>query len=143
MNPSRFSRIRQRFSRRHGPHATAAYPQLRDQPEKYVYTLVCGVKVTDFELDDEVEPFKPSILPLYPPLQSSSNKKTMDRSTGCGAIVHFHAAPLLRSAMWTARSAAPSSVITLEASYFDTREAAKFCRNSCGCVKEGVGCALW
>jgi len=140
---SRFSRVRPRSSRRHGPHDTIAYTQPQDKAEEYVYTLVCGAKVTNFDLDDEVEPFKPSILPLYPPLASSSTKKSIERNTGCGSIVHVYAAPRSRVGMWTARSAAPSSVITLEASYFATREAAKFTRNACGCVKEGVGCAVW
>lgn len=143
-NPlSRFSRIRPRSSRRHGPHDTTAYIHLRDQPDEYMYTLVCGAKITNFDFDDQVEPFKPSILPLYPPLNSSSNKKIMERNTGCGTIVHMNAAPRPRVGMWTARSAAPSSVITLDASYFDTREAAKFTRSACGCIKEGVGCAVW
>lgn len=140
---ARFSRIRPRSSRRHGSHDTAAYVHLRDQPDEYVYALVCGTNITDFYLDDEVEPFKPSILPLYPPLPSSSSEKTVHRNTGCGAIVHIHAAPRPRVGMWTARSPASNSVITLDDSYFDTREAAKFTRNACGCVKEGVGCALW
>jgi hypothetical protein len=143
-NPlSRISRIRPHSSRRYGPHDTTAYTHLRDQPDQFVYTLVCGTKVTNFDLDDKIEPFKPSILPLYPPLASSSSKKSMDRNTGCGTIVHMHAAPRVRVGMWTAHSAAPSSVITLEASYFDTREAAEFTRSSCGCIKEGVGCAVW
>ncbi|KAF8801591.1 hypothetical protein BYT27DRAFT_7174064 [Phlegmacium glaucopus] len=139
---SRFSRIRPRSSRRHGPHDTVPYTQLQDKPDEYVYTLACGAKITDLDLDDEVEPFKPSILPLYPPLASSSNEKSIERNTGCGTVVHMHAAPRSRVGMWTARSAAPSSVITLEASYFATREAAKFTRSACGCVKEGVGCAV-
>ena len=143
-NPlSRFSRFRPHTSRRYGPHDTTAYTHLRDQPDEFVYTLVCGAKVTNFESDDKIEPFKPSILPLYPPLPTSSSKKSMDRNTGCGTIVHMHAAPRIRVGMWTAHSVAPSSVITLEASYFDTREAAEFTQSDCGCVKEGVGCAIW
>ena len=143
-NPSsRFSRVRPRSARRHGPYDSAAYSQLRDQSDEYVYTLVCGTKLTDFDLDEDVEPFKPSILPLYPPLASSSNKKPIDRNIGCGTIVHMHAAPRSRVGMWTARSTASTSVVTLDASYFDTREASKFTRSACGCVKEGVGCAVW
>ena len=143
-NPmSRFSQIRPPSSRRHGLHDATAYLHLRDQPDEYVYTLVCGAKIMNFDLDDEVEPFKPSILPLYPPVASSSKKRIMDRSTGCGTIVHMDAVPRPRVGMWTARSAAPGSVITLEASYFDAREASKFARSACGCVKEGVGCAVW
>ena len=143
-NPlSRFSRFRPHSSRRHGPHDTSAYSHLRDQPDEFVYTLVCGAKVTNFDLDDKIEPFKPSILPLYPPSPTSSSNKSMDRNTGCGTIVHMRATPRVRVGVWTAHSAAPSSVITLEASYFATREAAEFTQNDCGCVKEGVGCAIW
>jgi hypothetical protein len=143
-NPlSRFSRFRPHSSRRYGPHDTSVYLHLRDKPDEFVYTLVCGAKISNFDLDDKIEPFKPSILPLYPPLPISSSKKSMDRNTGCGTIVHMHAAPRVRVGMWTAHSAAPSSVITLEASYFATREAAEFTQSDCGCVKEGVGCAVW
>lgn len=140
---SRFSRIRPHSSRRNGPHDTSAYIHLRDQPDESMYTLVCGAKVTNLDLDDKIEPFKPSILPLYPPLPLPSSKKSMDRNTGCGTIVHMRAAPRVRVGMWTAHSPAPSSVITLEASYFDTREASEFTQSDCGCVKEGVGCAVW
>ena len=143
-NPlSRLSRFRPHSSRRHGPHDSSAHTHLRDQPDEFVYTLHCGSKVNNFDLDDKIEPFKPSILPLYPPLPISSSKKSMDRLTGCGTIVHMHAAPRVRVGMWTTHSAAPSSVITLEASYFDAREAAEFTQSDCGCVKEGVGCAIW
>lgn len=136
---SRLSRLRPHVSRRlHGPHDNTAYIHLHDQPK---YTLVCGAKVTNFDFDDKVQPFKPSILPLYPPLPISLSKKSMDQNSGCQTIVHMHATP--RIGMWTAHSPASSSVITLEASYFDSREAAEITQRDCGCVKEGVGCALW
>ncbi|KAF8952931.1 hypothetical protein BDZ97DRAFT_120182 [Flammula alnicola] len=64
------------------------------------------------------------------------------RSTECGTVVHMQAAPHPRVGLWSACGAASSSVVPLEAIYFDTREAAKCVRSSCGCVKEGVGCAV-
>jgi hypothetical protein len=44
--------------------------------------------------------------------------------------------------MWATRTVASSCVVPLEAHYFDAAEAAKFEHSSCGCVKEGVGCAV-
>ena len=139
-NPlARFSRIRPHSSRRHEPHDI----HLRDHQGEYVYALVCGAKITNPDLGDEVEPFKPSILPLCPSLASSSNRTIVDRTTGCGNIVHMRAAPRPRVGMWTARTIASGSVIALDASYFDTQEAVNFTRKACGCIQEGVGCAIW
>ncbi|KAJ3486859.1 hypothetical protein NLJ89_g11772 [Agrocybe chaxingu] len=135
---------RRRSSRRYGPYTTAVPPRQEQQPDEYVYTLVCGAEVTSCDFDD-TEPFKPSVLPLYPPSASSSSaaKQDVKRSTGCGAVIHVRAAPRPRVSVWAARSAATDAVVPLDACYFDTREAARFVRSSCGCVKEGVGCAMW
>ncbi|KAF8165909.1 hypothetical protein B0H34DRAFT_671632 [Crassisporium funariophilum] len=141
LSSSRYPRRQQRrSSRRYGPYAAGTSAVQQDQPDEYVYSLVCGAAITNFD-PVEAEPFKPSILPLYPPVPSSS-QTTVEQSTGCGAIIHMQAAPRSRVGIWTACSAASSDVVPLDASYFDSWEAAKFIRNSCGCIKEGVGCAV-
>ena len=56
--------------------------------------------VGSIDLDDEVEPFKPLILPLYPPLAFSSNKKFMDRRSVVQAVglLYTRIAPSARCA---------------------------------------------
>lgn len=112
--------------------------------EEYRYTLVCGAEIQQSGVEeDPCEPWRPSILPIPPATSSSTPQKPTQRKTnGCGAIVHLRAAPRPRVHMWAARTPAPSCVVPLEAHYFDAGEAAKFERSSCGCVKEGVGCAV-
>ncbi|KAF8967501.1 hypothetical protein BDZ97DRAFT_524966 [Flammula alnicola] len=136
---SRYARRRQRPSRRFGPYATGTVAEPEEADED-VHTLVCGAEIAEYS-SDESEPFKPSVLPLYPPLQHAKEKE-VKRSTGCGTVVHMRATPHPRVGLWSACGTASSSVVPLEAIYFDTREAAKFVRSSCGCVKEGVGCAV-
>lgn len=151
LNSRRSSRFHRMTRRRHGPysnvHGDAETERGDKDSEEYCYTLVCGAPDTRYE-PGPVSPFKPSVLPLYPPSSSSSSSKGLlnqdePRTTGCGAILHLGAAPRPRLGMWAARSPATSSVVPLDASYFDTSEAAKFTRNACGCVKEGIGCAVW
>lgn len=135
----RYPRQRQRPSRRFGPYTSGEQPQ-EEQPDEYVYTLVCGAETVSY--DSGEGPFKPSILPLYPPTASSSRTE-VKKSTGCGTLIHLRTAPRPRVGMWSAHGSSSSAVVPLDASYFETREAAKFSSNSCGCVKEGVGCAVW
>lgn len=143
--PNRFGRRHPRSSRRFGPYSSSGInsnPQ--GAKEEYVYTLVCGSEAADCN-SDHVEPFTPSVLPLYPPSSSSVTKrqKPTKKSTGCGTLVHLHAAPRSNFRMWTARTPASDSVILLDGCYFDEKEASRFMRNQCGCVSEGVGCAVW
>jgi hypothetical protein len=53
------------------------------------------------------------------------------------------ATPRLRQGTWTAKGEASGAVIDMESSYFDKESVAKMVRNACGCVREGVGCAVW
>lgn len=124
-----------------------------DDTNEYWYTLVCG----GYELDAEGEEaqahdnsddnlWTPSILPLYPPTASSSatpQRRRTRTTNGCGALIHLGAAPRQRLSMWTAKSNATSAVVAMDPMYFDSSAVAKIVRSSCGCVREGVGCAMW
>ncbi len=142
---STFGRRHSRLSRRFGPYSgmSSGSPQ-QGARDEFSYTLVCGAEVLHCD-SDEIEPFKPSVLPLFPPSPPtpSTRWKTTKKSTGCGSIVHLHAGPRHKFRFWTARSAAAEVVIPLDACYFDKKDAARFSRNACGCVNEGVGCAIW
>jgi len=143
---SRTGRRHPRPSRRYGPYSGTGLPSGSSSgvKDEYVYTLVCGVDVPTSE-PVETEPFRPSILPLYPNSSSSSASavKAHTKSTGCGSVIHVHAAPRSRFRTWSARGASSETVVPMEACYFGTREAARFSKSSCGCVNEGVGCAIW
>ncbi|KDR84439.1 hypothetical protein GALMADRAFT_151335 [Galerina marginata CBS 339.88] len=129
---------RQRSTRRYGPYASGSSGQ-HEVADEYVYSLVCGQKIHGYDSDD-FEAFKPSVLPVYP--ATHRPEREINRSTGCGSLVHVRAAPRPRVGVWTAYSAASSIVVPLDAGYFDACEAAKFARSSCGCTKEGIGCAV-
>ncbi|KAF8887262.1 hypothetical protein CPB84DRAFT_1948683, partial [Gymnopilus junonius] len=127
------ARRRQRSARRYDPYesgsSTIPSTQREGAPEDYAYSLVCGARIYEFGSSDDIEPFKPSVLPLYPDnvdrLGKEREKEDLNRSTGCGSLVHIRAAPRPRSGVWTALGSASDTVVPLDASYFDTREAAK------------------
>ncbi|KAM6496478.1 hypothetical protein JOM56_009184 [Amanita muscaria] len=121
---------------------------------EYTYVLRCGGNEPD---DDGFEPvaappsslpFVPSILPLSPsrPQQQASapsSSRTQKRSTnGCGTIIHYKAAPLSKIRTWTARTEATDQVVHLDSCYFDSPIVGKIVPSTCGCVREGVGCAV-
>lgn len=130
----RYTRRRQR-SRRYEPYDTA-----EEQADEAMYTLVCGVESYG---PCELEPFAPSILPLYPPPQDAREEMTSKRSTGCGSVVHMRASPRPRVGLWSACGPASDVVVPLDADYFDGKEVGRRVRASCGCLKEGIGCAVW
>lgn len=55
----------------------------------------------------------------------------------------MHAAPRKRLGVWTAKNEATGAVVGLDPGYFDRTAVAKIVRSACGCVREGVGCAVW
>jgi hypothetical protein len=70
--PNRFSRRHPRSSRRFGPYGSSGIGSgSQGAKDEYMYTLVCGSEVADCE-SDHVDPFTPSILPLYPPPSPSA-----------------------------------------------------------------------
>jgi hypothetical protein len=124
-----------------------------NESEDPAFTLFCGGEEVDYpELGERSwspAPHEPSILPLYPPTTPSPqraasvpHKRSTRRSTGCGALLHMHAAPRKRLGVWNAKHEATGAVVGLEPSYFDRSAVAKIVRSACGCVREGVGCAV-
>ncbi|KAF9463691.1 hypothetical protein BDZ94DRAFT_1217807 [Collybia nuda] len=115
-----------------------------------VYTLFCGGEESGSEDDSDARPcrpYEPSVLPLYPPSSSASSSKARyprkpKRSNGCGAVLHMSAAPRQRQGTWSAKGNASSAVVSLDECYFDRETASKIVRSRCGCIREGVGCAV-
>ena len=116
--------------------------------EETRHSLFCGGVLSDEDEDMPRVSFTPSPLPAYPaspsmalrPARSYQKKK---RTNGCGALLHMNATPRLRQGTWSAKGEASGAVIDMEPSYFDKESVAKIVRNACGCVREGVGCAVW
>lgn len=141
-------------SRERAPRYTRGPPRPRraaDECESdIVYTLFCGGDELESEDDSNLHPYRPyepSILPLCPSSSASSSKarhpRKPKRSNGCGAILHMSAAPRQRQGTWSAKGNASSAVVSLDECYFDKETASKIMRSRCGCIREGVGCAVW
>lgn len=116
------------------------------EKEEYEHILFCGGEGEEDSNDRPAAPhWEPSPLPLYPPTISAKRPlaQRSKRSNGCGAIVHMHASPRRRQNVWMAKSEANDVVVDMDASYFDRKAMAKMLRSACGCVREGVGCAVW
>ena len=128
----------------------------RDEHDEYTYVLRCGGRSvssvssrTTVDPDSSSPPFMPSVLPLYPRPRSGllhpkpAKHRPLPTTNGCGAVVHTKAAPRPKLGMWTAKTEASCSVVHLDPCYFDSAAVGKMVRSVCGCVREGVGCAIW
>jgi hypothetical protein len=143
------------FSRERVPRYTRGQPRARRAADECnldaTYTLFCGGDESGSEDDFDSQPcmaYEPSVLPLYSPSSSASSSKIRyprkpKRSNGCGAILHMSAAPRQRQGNWSAKGNASSAVVSLDECYFDKETASKITRSRCGCIREGVGCAVW
>ncbi|KAH0840373.1 hypothetical protein J3R83DRAFT_1401 [Lanmaoa asiatica] len=117
-------------------------------PETYGYTLYCGGEETlsSFE-HTHTSLYARSPLPSYPPVPSDSalcrHDDLLRKTNGCGAVVHLRASRRDGSSVWIGKDEATSAVIPMDASYFERHIVVKMIRSACGCVREGVGCAIW
>ncbi|KAF7798397.1 hypothetical protein EIP86_009618 [Pleurotus ostreatoroseus] len=120
------------------------YEREGDPELEQEYILVCGGE--EYRSEKEyVDPFKPSILPVPSRKASSTSTRPHSRrSNGCGAVIHMRAIPQQRRGVWqSAAHAAPTDIVVgLDSGYFDRGVVAKMLRSACGCVREGVGCAV-
>jgi hypothetical protein len=115
-------------------------------PDPYCHTLFCGGEPEKLRLSrssTRVQPLSP--LPSYPPPppQSTSYHAHRWRTNGCGAVVHMRASRRGNSGAWIAKNEASSAVVPLDASYFERAAVIRMVRSACGCLREGIGCAIW
>jgi hypothetical protein len=135
---------------------TRSRGDLPEDSDDMVYALFCGNDYSGGEMDVDGQPahwsktpFQPSILPLYPSTEythasSSTDRSPTKKSNGCGALLHMNAAPRRRLGVFTAKNeASTGAVIAMDADYFDRAAVAKIVRSACGCIREGIGCAVW
>jgi hypothetical protein len=126
--------------------------RIAEDAEQKIYTLFCGGSVSDSDSDDTkvqpsstAAPYEPSPLPLYPPITPTPTRspRRQKKSNGCGALLHLNATPRQRQRTWAARGDASAAVVYVESYHFDKVSITKIERNSCGCLREGVACAVW
>ncbi|KAG2055062.1 hypothetical protein BDR06DRAFT_911936 [Suillus hirtellus] len=111
-------------------------------PDPYCHILFCG--------GDDERPClnRPSTdvlspLPSYPPPPPPSGYQSSRWQTnGCGAVVHMRASRRGNTGVWIARNDATSAVVPLDTSYFERAAVIRMVRSACGCLREGVGCAI-
>ncbi|KAG6863883.1 hypothetical protein C0991_002360, partial [Blastosporella zonata] len=121
-----------------------------EQPEPPSYTIFCGgdEPISEYEPEVDSAPYTPSILPLpAPPRRKTPTKKR--RTNGCGAVLHLSAVPRRRPTppgfTWFAppgTGADNHTLLPLDPSYFDESTRLRIQRSPCGCVREGIACAV-
>lgn len=131
-----------------GYEPSSPRPQGRSvMPEAYGYTLYCGGEETSSPFFQQTSLYVPSPLPSYPPAPSDSSPRRHDdplrKTNGCGAVIHLRASRRDGSSVWIGKDDATSAVVPMDASYFERPTVVRMVRSACGCVREGVGCAIW
>lgn len=118
------------------------------------FMLLCGADSNDNHINlfdrPASSPFHPSPLPRspYSPTPSCSNSNHSQNthsqfSNGCGAIVHMRAFPQKPRGVWVGKQEATDVVVPLDSTYFERTIVAKMMKSACGCIREGIGCAVW
>lgn len=116
--------------------------------DPYCHTLFCGGDPEKAYLNRSstcarlLSPL-PSYPPPPPPPPSRDYHAPRWQTNGCGAVVHMRASRRGNSGVWIAKNEASSAVVPLDASYFERAAVIRMVRSACGCLREGVGCAIW
>ncbi|KIJ13339.1 hypothetical protein PAXINDRAFT_136327 [Paxillus involutus ATCC 200175] len=128
-------------------------PGLSSRPESrsvagldtYGYTLYCGGEEPSSLLVQRSSPCERSPLPSYPPAPSRINQRKHDvrlQTNGCGAVIHLRASRRGGSSVWVGKDEATSAVVPMDPSYFERSAVVRMMSSACGCLREGVGCAI-
>ncbi|OCH89989.1 hypothetical protein OBBRIDRAFT_631185 [Obba rivulosa] len=117
---------------------------LAESAESFV--LYCGGQEADEPepMRNSCTPFRPSPLPIISagPSPARAGIPPPRRTNGCGALVHMRAYPERSRGVWLGKQGASEVVIGLESSYFERPVVGKMMRSACGCIREGIGCAV-
>ncbi|KAH9833853.1 uncharacterized protein C8Q71DRAFT_813822 [Rhodofomes roseus] len=89
-------------------------------------------------------PYRPSLFPVSSAGSPSTRgaERTTRRTNGCGVLVHMRAFPQGPRGLWVGKQEASDVVVGLEADYFESSVVAKMMKSACGCVREGIACAI-
>ncbi|KAF9235236.1 hypothetical protein BU15DRAFT_51658 [Melanogaster broomeanus] len=116
------------------------------RPDTYGYTLYCGGEEPSSLFVQRNSPYERSPLPSYPLAPPRSNQRKHDvrlqRTNGCGAVIHLQASRRGGSSVWVGKDEATSAVVPMDASYFERSTVVTMVRSACGCLRQGVGCAI-
>lgn len=114
------------------------------------FVLYCGGEEKEQSglVERATGPFEPSLFPVLRSSPASHAPRACAQATsrhtnGCGAIVHMRAFPQPSRGVWVGKEEASEVVVGLDASYFERSVVVKMMRSSCGCIREGIGCAVW
>lgn len=115
---------------------TAAYADTEEP-----VMLFCGGQLQSQPQD---KAFVPSLFPRHPSSSKHSpTTPTGPRTNGCGAVVHMQAFPQRPRGVWVGKEDATPAVVGLDSCYFERSVVAKMLKSACGCIREGIGCAVW
>lgn len=111
------------------------------------FVLFCGGEDGDMSsvASSSVTPYRPSLFPVSSAGSPSTRveERAARRTNGCGALVHMRAFPQGPRGVWVGKKEASDVVVGLEADYFESSVVAKMMKSACGCVREGIACAVW
>ncbi len=111
------------------------------------FILCCGGEETVIVESAPARRFEPSLFPGSPAPSTSSpswtTNKSIRRTNGCGALVHVRAYAQRPRGVWMAKEEAMETVVGLDSSYCDHPSMDKMLKSACGCIREGIGCAVW
>ncbi|KAH9931776.1 hypothetical protein B0H21DRAFT_95048 [Amylocystis lapponica] len=110
------------------------------------FMLFCGGMETNPSeaFSTSSAPFEPSPFPVCSSADSSPPcaGTRMPRTNGCGALVHVSVVPERSRRVWIGKEEASEVVVGLDATYFERSVIAKMMKSACGCIREGIGCAV-
>ncbi|THH32595.1 hypothetical protein EUX98_g1596 [Antrodiella citrinella] len=122
---------------------------LRDRDDnEQPFSLFCGAPIPpDQDPHERDLHWSPSILPSTSHSHSdthtgASSPHHLPPTNGCGALIHQRAFPQKPRPVWVGKEEATDVVVSLDARYFDSAVVAKMMKSACGCIREGVGCAV-
>lgn len=116
------------------------------------FILYCGgEEVGSSSQEDYSKPFEPNVLP-WSSSPSLSRRKTHSghvvqpsssrKTNGCGAVVHVRAFPQKSRGVWVGKEDATEVVVGMDQAYFERTVVARMMKSACGCIREGIGCAV-
>ncbi|KAI0690255.1 hypothetical protein BC835DRAFT_1365376 [Cytidiella melzeri] len=138
--------------------AGSAGPPLNEQEQRRgandtddSFILYCGGDGgTEVSSEEHGKTFEPSPLPWRSSCSFVQRKATSSgrshqssrKTNGCGAVVHVRAFPQKPRGVWVGKEEATDIVVGLDQAYFEQTIVARMMKSACGCVREGIGCAV-
>ena len=111
------------------------------------FVLFCGGEDSNVPpaTSSSSTPYCPSLFPVSSAGSPCTRgaEHAARRTNGCGALVHMRAFPQGPRGVWVGKREASDVVVGLDAEYFESSVVARMMKSACGCVREGIACAVW